>query len=151
LQFFFGKYLNIDGIFPNFILIAVVYAGLNKGRLSAQLVGFVFGLVWDAFSTDVFGVRAIMFTLLGAFSGFLSDTFDKDQPFTQAVAVFVSSIIYWFGFSMIYFIIPEGESAYSPFAVSLYGTLKIAATVIAAPFVFAALNFIRRGVGIKLL
>ncbi len=140
LQFFFGKYLNIDGIFPNFILIAVVYLGLKRGQLPAEVMGFLLGLTWDAFSTDVFGVRAIMFTVIGYFSGMLSSSFDKEQVYTQLVVVFISSIVYWLGFSLIYFIIPEGAGSYTPFVVSLYGSLKIGLTVLIAPIVFAVLN-----------
>ena len=144
LQFFFGKYLNIGGIFPNFILIAVVYLGLTRGKLSAEVMGFLFGLTWDAFSTDVFGVRAVMFTLIGYFAGILSKKFDKNQVFTQMVAVFLSSVIYWIGFSLIYYVLPEGAGSYMPFVVSLYGSLKIGLTVIAAPVIFIALDFFTR-------
>jgi rod shape-determining protein MreD len=144
LQFFFGRYLNIDGIFPNFILIAVVYLGLARGKMSAQLMGFLFGLTWDSFSTDVFGVRAIMFTVIGYFCGALNKNFDKEQVFAQIVMVFAASIVYWLGFSLLYFIIPEGAGSYKPFVVSLYGSLKIFLTVIIAPAVFFALDIITR-------
>ena len=143
LQFFFGKYLNIDGIFPNFILIAVVYLGLTRGKLSAEVMGFLFGLTWDAFSTDVFGVRAIMFTFIGYFAGILSKKFDKNQVFTQMVVVFLSSVIYWIGFSLIYYVLPEGSGSYTPFVVSLYGSLKIGLTVIISPIVFMMLDFFK--------
>jgi rod shape-determining protein MreD len=144
LQFFFGRYLNIDGIFPNFILIAVVYLGLARGKMGAQTMGFLYGLTWDSFSTDVFGVRAIMFTVIGYFSGALNKNFDRDQAFAQIVLVFAASIIYWLGFSLIYFIIPEGAGSYRPFVVSLYGSLKILFTVLIAPAVFFVLNVITR-------
>ncbi len=144
LQFFFGKFLNIDGIFPNFILIAIVYLGLSRGQLSAELMGFLFGITWDAFSTDVFGVRVIMFTVIGYFAGMLSKNFDKDQIFTQIVLVFASNILYWFGFSLLYFVIPEGAGSYTPFVISLYGSLKIGLTVLIAPLVFMFLDGITR-------
>jgi len=144
LQFFFGQYLNIDGIFPNFILIAVVYLALTRGQLSAQLMGFILGLTWDAFSTDVFGVRAVMFTVIGYLAGTLSRNFDKDQVFTQFIMVFFASIVYWIGFSLIYFIVPEGAGGYTPFVISTYGSLKIALTVAVAPLVFFALDFTTR-------
>jgi rod shape-determining protein MreD len=150
LQFFFGKCINVDGILPNFILIATVYLGLSKGKMSAQLMGFFFGLTWDAFSTDVFGVRAIMLTIIGYCSGALSKDFDKDQVFAQVTLVFGACIVYWLGFSALYFIIPEGAGSYRPFVISLYGSLKIGVTVIAAPLVFLAFNAASR-VGKKYL
>ncbi|MDR2192179.1 MAG: rod shape-determining protein MreD [Endomicrobium sp.] len=142
LQFFFGRYLNIGGVFPNFILIAVVYLGLSRGKMGAQTMGFLYGLTWDSFSTDVFGVRAIMFTLIGYFSGALSKNFDKDQIFAQITLVVAANIIYWLGFSLLYFVIPDGAGSYKPFVVSVYGSLKIFFTVLITPVVFFALNAI---------
>jgi rod shape-determining protein MreD len=144
LQFFFGKYINIYSIFPNFILVAVVYLGLSRGKLSAETMGFLLGLTWDAFSTDVFGVRAIMFTIIGYFSGMMSKNFDKDQIFTQIVVVFFANMIYWIGFSLIYYILPEGAGSYRPFVITAPGSLKIAATVIIAPAVFYFLDSVTR-------
>lgn len=140
IQFFFGQYLNIYGVFPNCILIAIVYLGLSRGQLSGEVMGFFLGLTWDAFSTDVFGVRAIMFTIIGYFAGMMNKNFDKDQIFTQIVVVFFANIIYWVGFSLMYYIIPEGSGSYRPFVFTLQGTLKIALTVAISPIVFFILN-----------
>ena len=144
LQFFFGQYINIYGIFPNFILIAVVYLGLSRGKLAGETMGFFLGLTWDAFSTDVFGVRAIMFAIIGYFSGMMNKNFDKDQIFTQFVIVFFASMIYWIGFSLIYYIIPEGSVTYIPFAITMQGSIKIAVTVIIAPIIFYILDAIKK-------
>ena len=144
LQFFFGRYLHIEGIFPNFILIAVVYLGLTRGKMGAQTMGFLYGLTWDSFSTDVFGVRAIMFTVIGYFSGALNKNFDKDQIFTQITLVFAANIVYWLGFSLLYFVVPEGEGSYRPFVMSLYGSLKIFLTALITPVVFLILDVITR-------
>ncbi|MCL2335358.1 MAG: rod shape-determining protein MreD, partial [Endomicrobia bacterium] len=117
---------------------------LTRGQMSAQCMGFILGLTWDAFSTDVFGVRAVMFAVIGYFAGMFIRSFDKDQVFTQVIMVFVSSIVYWLGFSLIYFIVPEGSGNYTPFAVSTYGSLKIALTVLLAPAVFLVLNSVTK-------
>ncbi|MCL1972993.1 MAG: rod shape-determining protein MreD [Endomicrobia bacterium] len=140
LQFFFGRYINVYGIFPNFILIAVVYLGLSRGRLTGETMGFFLGLTWDAFSTDVFGVRAIMFTVIGYFAGMMNKSFDKDQIFTQIIVVFFANVIYWAGFSLLYYIIPEGSSSYTPFVITMQGSIKIAVTVVITPVIFYILN-----------
>ena len=144
LQFFFGQYINIYGIFPNCILIAVVYLGLSRGKLSGEVTGFFLGLTWDAFSTDVFGVRAVMFTIIGYSAGMMNKYFDKDQVLTQIIVVFFTNMIYWIGFSLIYYIIPEGSGSYKPFVITMQGSLKIALTVAIAPFVFYLLNIMAR-------
>ncbi|GHT33980.1 hypothetical protein AGMMS49592_3380 [Endomicrobiia bacterium] len=143
LQFSFGKYINICGIFPNFILILIVYLGLSKGTMDAQLMGFLFGLTWDIFSTDIFGARAIMFTIIGHFLGILNKKLDRDKIYTQFVIVFLASIVYWLGVSFIYYII-HGSGNYNFTFFTLSGAAKIFVTAFAAPAVFYVLNYARK-------
>jgi rod shape-determining protein MreD len=140
LQFSFGKYINILGIFPNFILIVTVYFGLSKGVISAQLMGFLFGLTWDVFSMDVFGVRAIMFTVIGYFVGMLSRNFNRDRIFTKFIMVFFSSIAYCLGFSFFYYILHDSGTHNFGF-VTVIGSIKIIITVFISPVVFYILDF----------
>ncbi|AKL98701.1 rod shape-determining protein MreD [Endomicrobium proavitum] len=140
LQFFFGQFLSVKGVFPNFILIAIVFLALSRGQTSAELTGFFFGLVWDVFSTDILGGRVVMFTVIGYLVGMFAKSFDEDQAFTQITMVFFANIIYWLGFSFICMILPEGSGSYTPFVVTWAGSLKIAVTVLIAPFVFFVLN-----------
>jgi rod shape-determining protein MreD len=141
LQFSFGKYLNIYSVFPNFILILIVYLGLSKGSMDAQLLGFLFGLTWDVFSTDIFGIRAIMFTFIGYFIGILSKKFDRSRVFTQCAVVLFASVIYWIGFSFAYYVIPESGN-YTFAFFTLLGIAKIIVTVLIAPAVFYFLDII---------
>ncbi|GHT44995.1 hypothetical protein AGMMS49936_01520 [Endomicrobiia bacterium] len=144
VQFSFGKYTNICGIFPNFILILIVYLGLSKGTMEAQLMGFLFGLTWDIFSTDISGTRAIMFTIIGHFLGRLNKKLDRDKIYTQFVIVFLVSIVYWLGVSFIYCIsycIIHGSGNYNFTFFTLSGATKIFATVLVAPAVFYVLNY----------
>lgn len=140
LQFFFGQYLSIKSVFPNFILIAIVFLALSRGQMSAQVMGFFFGLVWDVFSTDVFGSRTIMFTAIGYFIGMFSKSFDKDQVSTQVVVVFLANVFYWLGFSFIVMILPEGSGSHAPFVLTLAAILKIIITTLISPAVFFVLN-----------
>ena len=140
LQFSFGKYLNICNIFPNLILILIVYLGLSKRAINAQILGFLLGLTWDVFSPNVFGIRAIMFTSIGYFTGLFSKNFDRDRISTQCVVVFFSNIIYWLGFSFTYYILPNNGSYTFDF-ITLQGTLRLVVTGLVAPVVFYILDF----------
>ncbi|MDR3256498.1 MAG: rod shape-determining protein MreD [Endomicrobium sp.] len=143
LQFFCGKYININGIFPNFILIIIVYLGLSRGVVDAELMGFLFGLTWDVFSTDIFGLRAVIFTIIGYLSGKIYKGFDKDKIISQFVIVFFANIIYWVCFSLIYFILSDDRSNSLSIA-GLSGSIKIIITVLVAPVVFYILDRIGR-------
>lgn len=139
IQFFLGRYVNVYGIFPNFILILIVYLGLSKGIMNAQLTGFLFGLTWDVFSTDIFGIRAVMFAVIGYFAGRFCGSFDREKTLTQFVIVFFASIVYWAGFSLIYFVVSGGENyAFSLTILSIL--VKIIITVLFAPLVFYILD-----------
>ncbi len=58
IQFVIPKYFVCNSIYPNFILMYVVYVALNRGAMKGQLTGFLYGLSWDILSTDIFGIRA---------------------------------------------------------------------------------------------
>lgn len=144
LQFFFGQFLSVSGVFPNFILIAIIYLALSRSQTGAEIMGFIFGLTWDAFSTDIFGARAILFAVIGYCAGLLNKSLDKDQAVTQLLVVFAANMFYWIGFSLIYVIAPAGSGSYTPFEITLAGSLKIIITTLVAPFVFAILNFLTK-------
>jgi rod shape-determining protein MreD len=139
LQFFFGRYINVYGIFPNFILIFVVYFGLSKGTIKPQLMGFLFGLTWDVFSTDIFGVRTVMFTVIGYLAARLHKNFDRKRFFTQVVIMFFAGIVYWSGFGLIYFVFLDNKNGAFSFSI-LSVFFKIVVTVMFAPFVFYILE-----------
>ncbi|MDR0956609.1 MAG: rod shape-determining protein MreD [Endomicrobium sp.] len=141
LQFSFSKYINFFGKFPNFILIFIVYIGLSKGSMFAQLMGFLFGLTWDVFSTDFFGIRTIMFTIIGYFSGKLNKNFDGDKILTQYVVVFLASVVYKLGTNLICYVILSNKD-YN--FLILDSSLKIFITVLIAPVIFYILNYVKK-------
>jgi rod shape-determining protein MreD len=139
LQFSFGKYINICGIYPNFILILIIYLGFSRGSVNAQLFGFLFGLTWDVLSIDIFGVRAILFVIIGYLVGMFSKSFDGSKVITQFVLVLFGSIIYWLGLTFIYYIL-SGTFSFTFSLISLSGPMKVIATVSIAPAVFYVLD-----------
>jgi rod shape-determining protein MreD len=139
LQLFFGKYINICGIYPNFILILIVYLGFLKGSVKAQLLGFLFGLTWDVFSTNIFGIRAVLFVIIGYVTGMFCQKFDRSQILTQLVSVFFTSLVYLLGFSFFYYIFSNADS-YVLICIILSGILKIVATLFITPAVFHTLD-----------
>jgi rod shape-determining protein MreD len=102
-------------------------------------MGFLLGITWDVFSTDIFGMRAVIFTIIGYFTGKINKKFDKDKIQAQIVIVMLTSIAYWFIFSLIYWIIPASETG-SPSFITAKAMFRILATVVVAPIVFLILN-----------
>ncbi|MDR0723837.1 MAG: rod shape-determining protein MreD [Endomicrobium sp.] len=140
LQFFFSQYLNIFEIYPNFILIFVVCAGLLRGSLNAQLAGFVFGITWDIFSTDVFATRALLFTILGYCSGKLRKNFDEDSIIFQSAIIFVASLVYSLGVYLINCSVIQYILVYNFNVVLIKNIFQILINVAAALCVFYVLK-----------
>jgi rod shape-determining protein MreD len=133
VQFFLGRYLNILGVFPNFVLIAIVFLGMLRGRLEASIVGFLFGFVWDVFSADIFGMRMLIFTLIGYLSGLLSRNFDREQIYVQFITVLISNIFYWVFIALIYSIFTSNYANIAGSIFSLKTSLSLLFTVIIGP------------------
>jgi rod shape-determining protein MreD len=75
---------------------------MTKGRLEAVVAGFLFGIIWDVFSVDIFGMRMLLFPVIGYAVGLLGRNFDKDQLYTQAFIIFIANLIFLLGQALIY-------------------------------------------------
>ena len=95
VQFVIPKYMpfNLWTLYPNFILMFVAYTALNKGIMRGQITGFVYGLTWDVLSTDIFGVRALSFTIAGYLAGSFNKKLNKNQPLTQIIVMSIGLVI----------------------------------------------------------
>lgn len=140
LQFVLPKYMPFDlwMFYPNFILIFIVYIGLNRGAMRGQLTGFFYGLTWDVLATDVFGVRALSFTIAGYMAGIFNKKFDKNQPLTQIIVTGVGLIVTQLVIDFIYVVMPVSDTLQyiSGFDLSFLALLNILINLILAPIVF---------------
>jgi rod shape-determining protein MreD len=104
--------------------------------INAQIMGFLFGMTWDAFSTDTFGVRIITFVVLGYFIGMLNKIFDKNKIFAQVISVFFSNIIYSLILNLFYYILQNARYC----NITLSGIIRVIITMFLAPLVFYILD-----------
>lgn len=141
LQFVIPKYFSIINIYPNFILIYIVFTGLNKGSIKGELTGFFYGLIWDILSTDIFGIRTLTFTISGYLSGRFNKKLDKNQPLTQVIVMLFSLLIVKFGTSIIYLIV-RTETPYPYFEITYNTWGQMLCNLILAPIIFKGLFYI---------
>lgn len=146
LQFFFSQYFRIFGVYPNFILIAVVSIGLLRGSFSAQIAGFLFGLTWDVFSTDIFAVRALLFTIIGYCCGKLRKNLDGSSVSAQCFIILIAGIIYNFGLYFINSILLQDISMCNVFNGVFKYTFKILANLVVTPGIFYVLRKLLKGI-----
>jgi len=145
IQFIIPKYvpLNLWLLYPNFILMFVIYLALNKGVMKGQITGFFYGLTWDILSTDIFGVRALSFTIAGYLAGNFNRKFNKNQPLTQIIVMGIGLIVTYFVLNVVYIIMPLSDTIYIPtFELSHLVILNILVNLILTPVIFKIFIFI---------
>ena len=145
VQFVIPKYMpfNIWTIYPNFILMFVVYTALNKGIMRGQIIGFIYGLTWDILSTDIFGIRALSFTIAGYLAGSFNKKLNKNQPLTQIIVMATGLIVTQLILNITYIVMPESEKIFvQNFELSYLILLNILINLILTPFIFKLFLFI---------
>lgn len=147
LQFVIPKYMPFDiwMVYPNFILMFVVYTALNKGVMKGQIAGFVYGLTWDILSTDIFGIKALSFTIAGYLAGSFNKKLNKNQPLTQIIVMAVGLIVTQLVLNVTYMIMPESETfLVQNFELSYLVLPNILINLILTPFIFKGFMFVGR-------
>jgi rod shape-determining protein MreD len=142
LQTTLARYLAIESIAPDLLLIWVVYLALREGQIAATTAGFFLGLLFDLVSgkDGMLGLAALSKTV----AGFVAGYFYNENKITQILAgyqfilvVAVASIVH----NVLYFIVfLQGTEVGWLDAVMLYGfptTIYTAALALLPMFVFS--------------
>jgi rod shape-determining protein MreD len=128
---------NIWMVYPNFILMFIVYVALNKGIMKGQTIGFLYGLTWDVLSTDIFGVRTLSFTIAGYLAGSFNKKLNKNQPLTQIIVMAIGLIVTHLILNITYIIMPASETVYvQNFELSYLIIFNILINLILTPIIF---------------
>ena len=141
LQFVVPKYMpfNIWVIYPNFILMFIIYTSLNKGIIKGQIIGFIYGLTWDILSTDIFGVRALSFTIAGYLSGCFNKKLNKKQPIIQIALMTIGLVITHLILNVMYMVTPSTDDIFiQDFELSYL----VFPNIILTPIIFKMFSFI---------
>jgi rod shape-determining protein MreD len=83
-------------ITPDIVLIGLVYVGIQKGKITSSIGGFVIGLIIDFFSFSFLGLMALSKASAGFLAGFFNnenkiDRYSKSYVFV--IVVFVCSLV----------------------------------------------------------
>ncbi len=143
VQFIIPKYLVCNTVYPNFILLYVVYTALNKGPMRGQLTGFFYGLSWDILFTDIFGIRALTLTVAGYISGKFNRNLNKDQAVTQIIIVFICILFTHFSILLLYLLIP-GDFINKSAELNVNFLLYCLINVVITPVFFKIMPYICR-------
>lgn len=90
-------YLSLGGATPQILLLLTVAHGFLFGPMMGQGVGFLFGLASDAMGVRLFGINALLFTIVGYLSGTLRRRVASERNSAQLVIAIVATIFYALG------------------------------------------------------
>src|ERR1017187_3183741 len=113
LQLVGNYYVAEAGLSANIILVVVLYFGLTRGPLMAELLGFVWGLLIDASSLGLMGMHALLYSLAGHLAGLLRRQLDETKAWTQAIFTLAISLLYlvfYFGLDRLFSYGPQPVS-----------------------------------------
>ena len=147
VQFVIPKYMpfNIWMMYPNFILMFIVYTALNKGIMKGQTIGFIYGLTWDILSTDIFGIRTLSFTIAGYLAGSFNKKLNKNQPLTQIIVMAIGLIVTQLILNVTYIVMPASEKIFvQNFELSYIVVFNILVNLILTPLIFKIFLFVDR-------
>ncbi|OGS17218.1 MAG: rod shape-determining protein MreD [Elusimicrobia bacterium RIFOXYA2_FULL_50_26] len=133
LQFGWSQFLSFAGLVPNVIIILLMFVGLTCGPVPAQVLGFLWGLSWDALSLDLFGTHALLFTILGYLSGQLSHKWNEGKVINQMALTLFANSFFWVGTFVIYQVFAPGEFK---FKVNYIMVVQPFYTMLVAPVLF---------------
>jgi rod shape-determining protein MreD len=104
LQSTFVRYIAIENITPDILVIWIVYLALRYGQIHATVAGFLLGLTMDIVSGGFFGLAGLSKTVCGFVAGYFYDetrTAEILATYRFALMVFFVSLIH----NLIYFTI----------------------------------------------
>lgn len=78
---------------PPYLLCAVAVCAMFMGEKSASLLGLFAGLVADAMTDGLFGLRAVMYLILGYLIAFLTEKILSRNVFSCALAGLLSVVL----------------------------------------------------------
>ena len=123
---------------PDLALCILVYSAYLNGIMAGQLSGFFSGLLLDFLSASPLGLNAFVRTLLGAFAGFIKDTFYLDYFFLPMALCAGATIFKAIFFFLLHLLFPEAVPAYALNGPTLW--IEIGLNTLTAPLLFALLR-----------
>lgn len=139
--------LNTGVIYPDFLLIFVVYFALIKGEFTGLWIGFFAGILEDSTIlrfgggadpfTSILGLHAFAYTILGYGLGKANRMMDRDNLSTTLIVVFGATLATRFLVWLEMGIVNQFYASYSFLSTALY-------TAAIAPVWFALLSWLYR-------
>jgi rod shape-determining protein MreD len=148
LQTVVASNFRIMGANPDFALIIVVCVALVKGSETGAVFGFLTGAGVAVGLMEPFGLRAIVFVLVGYFAGRYAETADLSAGFTPLFSVFSATFVANILFAMGQFLLAR-QVPLGFFAGRMLVPSLVLNTLLAAPVYLIVRRWLRGGGGLR--
>jgi rod shape-determining protein MreD len=122
LQTTFVRFISVETITPDILVIWIVYLALRYGQIHATVAGFALGIFMDILSGSFLGLSALSKTVCGFAAGYFFDAERREQTLATyrfVLLVFMVSLVH----NIIYFVIyVQGSDLPLLHTVAVYGT-----------------------------
>jgi len=140
--------LNTGIIYPDFLLIFVIFFALNRDEFTGLWIGFFSGLLEDStilqFSsngadpfTSLIGLHSFAYTILGFTMGKINRMIDRDNTSTILIIVFIATLLTRLMVWLLMGMVNQFYTSYSFLSTAFY-------TAAIAPIWFALLGWMYR-------
>ena len=140
LQTILQSAISINGIYPNLILIGLLYYGSSRQQLYGQLMGLALGLIVDFLSEAPLGFSAFQYTLIGFLIGTIKEKVYSDSILTPLFITVIALVIKELIAFVLVIIFRQIQSQTAISASALF--LHMLYTLLLIPIIFAILGFI---------
>lgn len=91
-----GRAISLAGIGPNFLILIPVFFGYLNGKNEGIYTGFLAGLMYDLFSSDIVGFSALVFLYIGLLAGCFYQKYEESEMFIPLCTVFAGDFVFGF-------------------------------------------------------
>ncbi|ROR29141.1 rod shape-determining protein MreD [Mobilisporobacter senegalensis] len=105
LQSTFFQALALADVVPNLLLIITVAVGYMRGRKEGLVIGLICGLLSDFVYSDVIGVCALIYMVIGYLNGIFNMLFFRDVLTIPILLIGVSDLVYNFMYYVMEFLL----------------------------------------------
>lgn len=88
---------TIAGVKPNLFVIFILIIGLFGNNFLAIILGIICGIWLDSIYSEVIGISAAMFCLIGFIATWFDSLWSKDEKISIIIMVIIATFIYEFG------------------------------------------------------
>ncbi|MDR0671056.1 MAG: rod shape-determining protein MreD [Oscillospiraceae bacterium] len=139
--------VRVWGVSPNILPTVVAVVAMSEGRTAGAVYGFFIGLWCDAVIPPVPAVHAVLFLLLGAGIGHVTEKLFRKNFLTGFLCSLVALAAFDVVFFVVLYLIPGRAALHN---LVLVAAPEIALTALCVPAVYVSLRAVARRFGNEL-